>query len=287
MKRDMERENIATSSRVNHPVSYRYRDGVGPATVMPLDEAAQALDDAARFATAMQRSAGINPISVSDAYAVQALSVRRRIDRGEKLIGIKVGKINPARTGGGAIMWGRLTDAMRFEDGEEIDLAGFIQPRVQPAIAFVLKRPLEGRVSLAEAMGAVEAVSPAAEMIDSRYRDPDASPSDIIADNAGGAGFVLGRWNPRDVDIRDLGMVMLFAGRPVQIASAAAVLGHPARGLAAASRLAAEAGFRLEAGSIVLAGPAAAAEPLRPGLHVRLEVEQLGSAGFSTVAGCA
>jgi 2-oxo-3-hexenedioate decarboxylase len=51
-----------------------------------------------------------------------------------------------------------------------------------------------------------------------------------------------------------------------------------------AARLSADAGEPLQAGWIVLAGGATAAEALRPGLHVRAVVQNLGSVSFS-VAG--
>ena len=92
---------------------------------------------------------------------------------------------------------------------------------------------------------------------------------------------MVGPWCRPDHDIANLGMVLEFDGRAVQIASSAAILGHPMRSLAAAARLAAATGERLEAGWIVLAGGATAAEALTPGTSVRLCVEKLGRAGFS------
>ena len=65
------------------------------------------------------------------------------------------------------------------------------------------------------------------------------------------------------------------------MACPAAILGHPARALATASRMVAEDGERLEAGWIVLAGGATAAEALSPGVSVRNSIENLGSVGFS------
>ena len=76
-------------------------------------------------------------------------------------------------------------------------------------------------------------------------------------------------------------MVLSFDGRPVQIGSTAAILGNPARSLAAAARMSAASGERLEAGWIVMAGGATAAEALRPGVYVQLDVQSLGTVSFS------
>ena len=54
--------------------------------------------------------------------------------------------------------------------------------------------------------------------------------------------------------------------------------------LVAAARLTSEAGEKLEAGWIVMAGGATAAEALRPGINVRNTVEGLGSVSFNVLA---
>jgi 2-oxo-3-hexenedioate decarboxylase len=92
---------------------------------------------------------------------------------------------------------------------------------------------------------------------------------------------VLGAWTNLDADLSNLGMILEFNGRPVQIGSSAAILGHPVRSLAAAARLSSEAGEPLEAGWIVMAGGATAAEALAPDTHVRLTVEDLGTVSFT------
>jgi 2-oxo-3-hexenedioate decarboxylase len=130
-------------------------------------------------------------------------------------------------------------------------------------------------------MTAVGAVAPALEIIDSRYKDFKFSLTDVVADNSSSSGFVVGPWSRPDQELANLGMVLSFDGRPVQIGSTAAILGHPARSLAAAARMAGSAGERLEAGWIVMAGGATAAEALRPGVYVQLEVQSLGTVSFS------
>jgi 2-oxo-3-hexenedioate decarboxylase len=119
------------------------------------------------------------------------------------------------------------------------------------------------------------------EIIDSRYKNFKFSLEDVVADNASSSSFVVGPWHRPDTDLDNLGMVMEFNGRPVQIGSSAAILGQPVRSLVSAARLTTEAGERLEAGWIVMAGGATAAEALRSGIHVRNTVQGLGSVAFS------
>ena len=79
------------------------------------------------------------------------------------------------------VIWGRLTDAMRLEEGGEMSHARYTHPRVEPEIAYIMRKPLSGNVSLAEALDAVEAVAPAMEIIDSRYRNFKFALADVIA----------------------------------------------------------------------------------------------------------
>ncbi len=146
-----------------------------------------------------------------------------------------------------------------------------------------MKKPLSGNVTLTEVIAAVEAVAPALEIIDSRYNNFKFSLADVVADNCSSSGFTIGARQQAGVDLSNLGMVMEFDGKTVQIGSSAAILGNPYRSLAAAARVAGEAGKVLPAGSIVLAGASTAAQALTPGVHVKLHCEKLGVAEFSLI----
>ncbi|WP_283132726.1 2-keto-4-pentenoate hydratase [Rhizohabitans arisaemae] len=229
---------------------------------------AEALDQAARTAEPVQQpGAGF---AVETAYAVQARIIGHRIGRGERISGAKLGFTSQAKRvqmGVDDLIIGRVTDAMAVHD--PVDLTRFIHPRVEPEVVFKLGADLQ---PVAVAVGL--------EIIDSRYRDFTFSLSDVIADNTSAAGYAIGPWQPY-TDVSNLGVIMEFDGRPIQIGSTAAILGDPRLALPEAARLARVAGFALEPGWILMAGAATAAEPLRPGVHVRAEIEGLGSVSFT------
>jgi len=252
-----------------------------------INKFAETVDNAALNARSIKQLSETTPITVDEGYAIQAASFGRRLARGEKQVGVKMGFTSRAKMiqmGLSDLVWGRLSDRMLIEDGTEIDIKNYVHPRVEPELAFLLKKPLEGVVTVTEAMSAVEAVAPAMEIIDSRYRNFKFSLADVVADNSSSSGFVLGAWQTPNVDLSNLGMVMEFNGRPVQIGSSAAILGQPIRSLAAASRLSTDAGRPLEAGWVIMAGGATAAEALEPGLFVRNVVQELGFVSFSVAS---
>jgi len=249
-----------------------------------LAKLAQIVDTAAREATAIPQLSEKHDFTLEDAYAIQQISLSRRYGRGERQSGIKMGFTSRAKMvqmGLDEMIWGRLTDRMLVEDGGRISLSDYVHPRVEPEVAFLLKRPLRGKVSPMAAMAVVEAVAPALEIIDSRYKNFKFSLPDVVADNSSSSGYVIGGWRRPDSDIGNLGIVLEFNGRAVQVGSSASILGHPARSLAAASRLAGHNDFELKAGWVVMAGGATAAEALRPGVSVRCCIENLGAAGFT------
>lgn len=245
-----------------------------------LSKLAALLDEAALNVTPVpQLSATGHALTLEEAYTVQALTMMRRQERGERLAGMKMGFTSRAKMvqmGISDLIWGRLSDSMLLEEGGTVRASRFIHPRIEPELAFLLKRRLAGDVTPLQAQSAIEAVAPALEIIDSRYQDFKFALPDVVADNASSSAVVVGAWQKPSVDLSNLGMVLSYDGRPMQIGSSAAILGHPLRSLIAAARLAASAGFALEPGYIVMAGAATAAEALKPGVHITLEVESLG-----------
>lgn len=240
---------------------------------------ATTLDEAARDVRAIPKLTGTAPFDVATAYAVQRAGIERRLRRGERLAGVKMGFTSRAKMvqmGVDDVIWGLLTDGMLAESS--VDVSRLIQPRIEPEIAYLIGRQVR---SAAEAESAVAGVAVGFEVLDSRYTGFKFTLPDVIADNASAARFGFGAWHaPRDLS--NVGLLMEIDGRPVQTGSSAAILGDPARSLRAAARLVLGAGMKLEPGWIVLAGAATAAVPLPKDAHVRVTGAGLGGVEVTT-----
>lgn len=248
-------------------------------------EWAERVDTAAHCAKAIAQFADSEGVGEAEAYAVQAASIARRIQRGERRTGVKMGFTSRAKMvqmGVHDMIWGRLTDAMAEIDGAPVSLKRFVHPRVEPELAFLLKKPLPANVSLPQALEAVAAIAPALEIIDSRFDNFKFTLGDVVADNASSSGYVIGPWHEPRRDFSNLGLVMSINGIARQIGSTAAILGNPLRSLVAAARLSAAAGEPLQEGWIVMAGGATAAQALKSGQHILLEMQDLGRVEFNT-----
>ncbi|MBK6870440.1 MAG: 4-oxalocrotonate decarboxylase [Kineosporiaceae bacterium] len=217
------------------------------------------------------------------AYAVQDETLRRRLARGEKLIGVKLGLTSRAkqkRMGIDVPLVAWLTDAMLLPAGEPVPQGKLIHPRVEPEIVFVMARELEGPgVSAAQALAAVDVVLGGAEVIDSRYRDFKFTLPDVVADNASSGAFVTGPVAlPADgLDLAMEAVMVEVDGAIVDSATGAAVQGHPAEALALAVNDLGRRGKKLEAGWIVLTGGMTDAVFAPPGSSVACHFTSLGS----------
>jgi 2-oxo-3-hexenedioate decarboxylase len=187
-----------------------------------------------------------------------------------------------ARMGVSEIIIGQLTDAMQVADGGDVALAGLIHPRVEPEVAFRLARDVDPADADLDIATCVDAVAPALEIIDSRFRDFRFSLPDVIADNTSAAAFDVGSWQPLPAALGDLAVELTVGGEIAESGSTAAILGHPLDALRALVPMVGRYGFPLTAGQIVLAGAATAAVPFGAGA-VKAHVAGLGSV---RVRGC-
>lgn len=253
---------------------------------------AAALDTAQRTATAISQLSSTEEVDLDTAYATQHALIARRVARGERITGLKLGFTSQAKAqqmGVHDVIIGTLTDAMRVDDGAVFDRRAAIHPRIEPEVAYLLASDIDG--TDINGAGAdrplselVAAVAPALEIIDSRYRDFRFSLSDVVADNTSAAGYVIGPWTPFDrAGALDNRAVRLEVdGRVTATGSTAAILGDPGRAIAAAARLAARHGFTLRAGTVLLAGAATAAVALPDDGVVEATITGLGSVSVRT-----
>ena len=227
---------------------------------------ARELDQAERTRTQIGQFSLRHPgMSVEDGYAIQRAWVKLKVAAGRRLRGHKIGLTSRAMQRSSQISepdFGALLDDMFLEEGSDIPIARFIVPRVEVELAFVLARPLAGAVTIFDVLAATEYVVPAIEIIDARIEQLDRATRaprkvfDTISDNAANAAIVLGGRpvRPDQVDLRWVSALLLRNGVIEESGVAAAVLNHPAHGIAWLSRKLADFGESLAAGEVVLSG---------------------------------
>jgi len=247
-------------------------------------EAADALLTAYRTKQAIEplveKYAGL---TLEDSYAIQQAQIQHFVSSGARIAGHKVGLTSLAmqrQMGVDQPDYGHLLDDMFYLEHLPIPAGAFLQPRVEPEVAFVLKRDLSGPgVTVAEAVAAIDFVLPALELIDSRIRDWKIGILDTIADNASSGGVVLGS-TPHALDAVDLrlsGCVLHRNGEVVGTGAGGAVLGSPITSLVWLANTVGARGVVLKAGHVVLPGSITASVPVEPGDSFTATFAGLGS----------
>lgn len=247
---------------------------------MDIEGVAERLDNAAFTAKSTQQISQEQALTLAEAYQVQEQSIKRRYNRGEIFVGLKLGFTSKAKMeqmGVHDMIWGRLTDKMQYNAGDKLTRSDFIHPRAEPEIAFLLSKDITEELTLATAKDYISGVAVAIEIIDSRYEKFKFSLEDVIADNCSSAGFALGDWKPADANINNILMSLVTDDVIVGKGNSDAILGNPWESLVAAARLALANNVALKAGAIILAGAATPASYIKVGDTVSAHAEGLGS----------
>ena len=228
---------------------------------------ARRLYDARKSRTQLRHFSMQHPdMTIEDGYAVQSEWVRLELADGRSIKGRKIGLTSRAMQQASQITepdYAPLMDDMFFATGSDIPFERFIAPRVEVELAFVLRSPLKGPgVTIFDVLRATDYVTPALEIIDARIEQFDRETRtprkvfDTIADFAANAGVVIGgRPVKADaVDLRWVGALLYKNAVIEETGLAAAVLNHPAAGVAWLADKIAPYGEGLNPGDIILGG---------------------------------
>lgn len=255
---------------------------------------ASAIEAAAhRLRDAEMTGAQCEPVSrllpeqdIGAAYAVQQLNVERRIARGRRLIGRKIGLTSVAvqrQLGVSQPDYGALLSDMIVGDGATLPPEGLLQPKAEAEVALVLGSDLDvDEPHVADILRAVAFVLPAIEIVDSRIRDWKISLVDTIADNASSARFVLGTPAIRadGFDFAGCAMEMTINDAPASRGDGRACMGSPLNAAVWLARRMRQLGTPLRAGDIVMTGALGPMCAIRPGDRVMARIAGLGTVGF-------
>src|ERR1700761_3003316 len=227
--------------------------------------------------------------TIEDAYAVQRRWVEIKQAEGNHIKGHKIGLTSRAMQRQANITepdYGALLADMFYETGAELPMSRFIQPRLECEIGFVIGKRLKGpNCTIFDVLSATDYVVPTAEIVDGRAHrvDPDTDRPrnvlDSIADNAGNAALIVGGrpMRPMDLDLRWVAALCHRNNIIEESGVAAAVLNHPANGVAWLANKLAPVGIALEPGQFVLSGSFTGVVEARAGDQFHIDYGPLGS----------
>lgn len=225
-------------------------------------------------------------MELEDAYDIQRRWAAMRIAKGAKIVGRKIGLTSRAMQMASKMTepdYGVILDDALFNDGARIPAGTFIKPRLETELAFIMATDLKGAgCQMHDVLRATEYVTPALEIIDYRTEVPRAI-TDTIADNAAYGAIVMGGriFRPFDVDLRWLPATLSKNGVIEETGVSAAIMGHPAAGIAWLVNKLAALDDGLKAGDIVLGGSFTRPVDIISGDVIFADYGNLGTIGVS------
>ncbi|NBW83868.1 MAG: 2-oxopent-4-enoate hydratase [Proteobacteria bacterium] len=210
-------------------------------------------------------------ININDAYQISRKFLSLREDRGEKVIGKKIGvtsSVVQEMLGVNQPDFGFLTNEMQVKNKSNFSIEdSLIQPRAEAEIAFILKEDIQGPgITKEDVILATEKIVPCFEIVDSRIDDWKIKIQDTIADNASCGIFVLGDGSssPEKFPMDELEVIVYKNG---EFLSAVAWLANTLG----------EYDIPLLKGEFILSGSLVPLEPARAGDNFSLELKGVGT----------
>jgi 2-oxo-hept-3-ene-1,7-dioate hydratase len=225
-------------------------------------------------------------MEIADAYRIQGFWADARMAKGARMVGHKIGLTSRAMQMASKMTepdYGRILDDAMYNDGARIPADRFIKPRLEVELAFIMGEDLSGpSVRLYDVLRATEMVVPAVEIIDYRTEVPRTI-TDTIADNAAFAAMAVGGRpiRPMDFDLRWVGATLSKNGVIEESGVSAAVMGHPAAGIAWLANKLHAVDAQLRKGQIVLAGSFTRPVDIVAGDVIQVDYGALGGLGLS------
>ncbi len=215
--------------------------------------------------------------------------VEIKVGEGNRIKGHKIGLTSRAMQRQANITepdYGALMEDMFYSDGAEIPMARFIQPRLECELGFVIGRRLKGpNCTIFDVLSATDYVVPAAEIVDGRAHriDPETDkPRDGARQHRRQRGQCRAdRRRPADrpmeVDLRWVAALCYRNNIIEESGVAAAVLNHPANGVAWLANKLAPFDIALEPGQFVLGGSFTSVVEAHAGDTFHVDYGPLGS----------
>ena len=152
-------------------------------------------------------------ISNEDALFLQSKVTKLRIDRGEKVIGYKIGcvaKETQKKMGFTQPAWGTLWKSELYKSGVELNKKDYSNPAMEAEFGVKLNRDIDPKlVSFDYILNSIDSIYPLIEIHNLVFNGEEPYGAELLANNALHAGVILGPKNEfsKDQKITDLKLI--------------------------------------------------------------------------------
>lgn len=235
------------------------------------------------------RTEFINERNIEAAYEIQQLVTQKKIAKGAKLVGKKIGLTSFAvqeQLGVNEPDYGILTEAMQIDNHGQIASENLMQPKAEAEWAFVLKDNLDlNHITLNDVNNAIDYAVVAIEIVGSRVKNWDIKITDTIADNASASHFVLGssQVHISDIDMEHCKMQLFKNDSLVSEGNGQACMGNPLKAVLWLAKTMKALGQPLTAGEIILSGALGPMTEIEKGDKLSASIDDFDVVKFQVV----
>ena len=230
----------------------------------------------------------IGETDVEAAYKIQQINVQKRVNKGEHVVGKKIGLTSFAvqeQLGVDQPDYGMLFNTTEIKNGGSVSFSELLQPKAEAEIAFILGEDLDGDVNMSDLIGAIDYAVASIEIVGSRVEKWDIRITDTIADNASASHFVLGNKHVsiEDVDLVNCKMEMTKNNEVASTGIGKASMDNPLNAALWLAQVMAKNGNPLKSGEILLSGALGPMVPIEQGDEIVAQIEGFGSVSVKIV----
>jgi len=224
----------------------------------------------------------VSGLSMPEAYAVQDLVAEMRVQRGEEVVGFKVGCTSEAirsQFGLDEPISGRLFRPHVCEEGVEVNFNDYVNCAIEPEMVLTIGAELCGTgLSDERLIDAIECVGAGIELHHFRFWFSPPTSQELICSGGIHAGLIVGKTtvSPRELSFEHELLSVRFNGRLVTEAPASEIMGGPIHSLRWLVDSLTKRGSCLPTGSLVIPGSPVGLTCIDEETELSVEVEGVG-----------
>jgi len=226
----------------------------------------------------------VSDLSIAEAYAVQDMVADMRVQRGEQVVGFKVGCTSDAirsQFGLSEPISGRMFSPHVRREGEAVNWRNYVNCAIEPEMVLTINSDLHGEgLGDEELIDAIESVSVGIELHNYRFWFTPPTSQELICSGGIHAGLIVGKTSvgPEQLSFRNELFSVRKNGRLVAEAPASEIMGGPIHSLRWLVDSLTRRGASLEKGSLVIPGSPVGLVCIDQDAEIRVEIDGVGAA---------
>ena len=224
----------------------------------------------------------VSDISIAEAYTVQDLIAERRVQRGEEVVGYKVGCTSEAirsQFGLSESISGRLFSPHIYGEGAEVNWKNYVNCAIEPEMVFTIGVDLYGtNLPHDQLIDSIECVSVGIELHNFRFWFAPPTSQELICSGGIHAGLIVGdnKVSPKQLSFEHELFSVRKNGELITEASASEIMGGPIHSLRWLVDSLTSRGSCLKKGSLVIPGSPVGLTCIDQDTEVSVEIAGVG-----------